>query len=200
MATTAEPQPGQDGAPQQAEQPRVRTEDSDQIFRVALDDESARERRNRELIELLNELRVALPGVQVLFAFLLILPFSGGWAKTTGLQRDVYFAAFLCTAAASGFLIAPSAYHRLNFRLHDKERLLLRSNTFTIIGTAFLALAVSLTTYVVADELFDVPAAVAVAVGTASFLAALWYIFPLALRWRVLKQQGLGSPDPQGRG
>ena len=79
-------------------------------------DEDDKARVDRELIELLNELRVALPGVQVLFAFLLILPFSQGFAKTTTTQRDVYFVTLLCTVTASALLIAPSAYHRLHFR------------------------------------------------------------------------------------
>ena len=78
--------------------------------------EDEKGRRDRELIELLNELRVAMPGVQVLFAFLLIVPFSSGYPKMTGLQRDVYFVAFLCAAVATILLIAPSAHHRLRFR------------------------------------------------------------------------------------
>jgi hypothetical protein len=71
--------------------------------------EDERARVNRELIELLNELRVALPGVQVLFAFLLAVPFSNGWRSTTSFQRDVFYATLLCTAVSSALLIAPSA-------------------------------------------------------------------------------------------
>jgi len=82
------------------------------------------ERLNRELIELLNELRVALPGVQVLFAFLLVLPFQRRFGELGPGDRAVYFTAFLCTALASALLIAPSAYHRLRFREHDKDHML----------------------------------------------------------------------------
>jgi hypothetical protein len=82
---------------------------------------------DRELIELLNELRVALPGVQVLFAFLLAVPFANGWERVTDLQRDVFFVAFLATAAASILLIAPSAHHRLRWREGDKEQMLRRA-------------------------------------------------------------------------
>src|SRR5215218_6736335 len=103
--------------------------------------ESKEERLDRELIELLNELRVALPGVQVLFAFLLIVPFSNGYANMTALQKDVYFGTFLCTAVATAFLIAPSAQHRLRWREHDKEHLLVTANRQAIAGTAFLAVA-----------------------------------------------------------
>ena len=78
--------------------------------------ESPEERVNRELIELLNELRVALPGVQVLFAFLLAVPFSQRFAEVTDLQKDAYMVALLCTMAGSVFLIAPAAHHRIRFR------------------------------------------------------------------------------------
>jgi hypothetical protein len=78
------------------------------------------ERRNRELIELLNELRVALPGVQVLFAFLLTIPFANGFPKLSELDRDVYFVALLATLVSTALLLTPSAYHRFVFRRHDK--------------------------------------------------------------------------------
>src|SRR5918912_2240628 len=129
----------------------------------------ARERRsredlNRELIELLNELRVALPGVQALFAFLLAVPFANGWRRVTEFQRDVFFVAFLCTAAATALLIAPSSYHRLRWREHDKERMLQTSNRLAIAGTIFLALAIIGTVFFVTDFVFG---AVATAASTA---------------------------------
>ena len=86
--------------------------------------EDRKERVDRELIELLNELRVVLPGAQVLFAFLLVLPFTTR-VELSALQRDVYFAAFLCTAFGTALLMAPSTNHRLRFREYDKERMLL---------------------------------------------------------------------------
>jgi len=96
--------------------------------------EDPAERVDRELIELLNELRVALPGVQVLFAFLLAVPFANGFPKLSGTGRDVFFAAFIATALSTVLLIAPSSYHRLRWRQHDKERLLIVSNALTIAG------------------------------------------------------------------
>ena len=87
-------------------------------------DEDQSERINRELIELLNELRVALPGVQVLFAFLLTVPFSQGFVETTQFQRDLLFGVLVATAISAALLIAPSAWHRLRFRQKDKELLL----------------------------------------------------------------------------
>ncbi len=90
--------------------------------------ETRQERINRELIELLNELRVALPGVQFLFAFLLIVPFSQTVDRTTDFQRDVHYVALLAAAVATALLIAPAAQHRVLFRQHDKEALLRRSS------------------------------------------------------------------------
>src|SRR2546423_8150637 len=87
---------------------------------------------DRELIELLNELRVALPGVQVLFAFLLAVPFANGWSRVTEFQKDVFFIAFIATAVSSALLIAPSAYHRLNWRKEDKGEIVEAGNRFTI--------------------------------------------------------------------
>ena len=141
---------------------------------------------DRELIELLNELRVALPGVQVLFAFLLILPFSKGWKDVTELQRDVYFAAFLCTAVASAFLIAPSAMHRLRWRGGDKENLLVNANRLAIVGTAFLAGGMAAVVLLIADVLFGSGWAALVATLLAALLVWLWFGFPLT---RMLRQR-----------
>src|SRR5436190_7019734 len=117
--------------------------------------EDEKERVDRELIELLNELRVALPGVQVLFAFLLAVPFAQGFAQTTSFQRDLFFAVMSATAISTVLFIAPSAWHRLNFRQHDKERMLLVSNAFAIGGLGFLALAITGAMMLIADYVFS---------------------------------------------
>src|SRR5215204_6001038 len=104
--------------------------------------ESRKERVDRELIELLNELRVALPGVQFLFAFLLIVPFQQTRDQLTDFQRDVYFVALLAAAVATVLLIAPAAQHRILFRQKDKEKLLRRSNRYAIAGLVVLGLAI----------------------------------------------------------
>lgn len=140
------------------------------------------ERLDRELIEFLNEFRVALPGVQVLFAFLLGVPFTQRFGRTTELQRDVYFFTFICAAAATALLIAPSAYHRLNWRQSDKEHLLVVSNRLTIAGTAFLAISIAGTVFVVTDLLFDATSAALVAAATAAFFGWFWYALPLLRR------------------
>ena len=141
--------------------------------------ESDQQRRDRELIELLNELRVALPGVQVLFAFLLAVPFANGFPKLGKLDRDVFFVAFIATALSTVCLIAPSSYHRLRWREHDKERLLRVSNVLTIVGLALLAVAISCVVFVITDFLFHRAwAAVFTAIVALAFLL-LWYGLPL---------------------
>jgi hypothetical protein len=147
--------------------------------------ESKEERLDRELIELLNELRVALPGVQVLFAFLLGVPFTQRFGQVTALQKDVYFLTFLSTAAATALLIAPSAYHRLEWRRGDKEHLLVVSNRLAISGTVFLALAISGAVFVVTDMLFDPTSAAVLAGATAAFFGWFWYGMPLLRRART---------------
>ena len=148
-------------------------------------DQGKEERLDQELIELLNELRVALPGVQVLFAFLLGVPFTQRFGEVTELQKDVYFLTFLCAAIATALLIAPSAYHRLEWRRGDKEHLLVVSNRLAISGTAFLALAISGAVFVVTDVLFDAPSAAVVAALTAAFFGWFWYCLPLLRRSRL---------------
>jgi Family of unknown function (DUF6328) len=146
--------------------------------------ESKEEQLDRELIELLNELRVALPGVQVLFAFLLGVPFTQRFREVTDLQKNVYFLTFLCTAIATALLIAPSAYHRLEWRRGDKEHLLRVSNRLAIAGTVFLALAISGSVFVVTDMLFEPTSAAAVAAATAAVFGWFWYGLPLLRRAR----------------
>jgi uncharacterized membrane protein YhaH (DUF805 family) len=142
-------------------------------------EETHEERVNRELIELLNELRVALPGVQVLFAFLLAVPFSQRFDQTTELQRDTFMVALLSTLAGSVFLIAPSAYHRIRFRDRDKEALLQISNVFAIVGMFFLALGMTAVVFLVTDLIFKGPATSVVTALTAALFATVWFVLPL---------------------
>jgi Family of unknown function (DUF6328) len=147
--------------------------------------ESENQRDNRELIELLNEIRVAIPGVQVLFAFLFAAPFATGWTRVSHLQSRVFLAAFLCAAAATALLIAPTTYHRLTFRRgeFEKEQLLRFANVAVLAGTFMLAAAISLAVFVVvAVVLHSNGSALLVAGGVESVLVGLWYAVPLAMR------------------
>ena len=141
-------------------------------------EETNDERLNRELIELLNELRVALPGVQVLFAFLLTLPFTRGWPQLGHTERVMYFVALILAAVASGFLIAPSAHHRLRFRHRDKEQLILWGNRMAICGLVSLALAIASSIAVIADFLYGEALGLPLAGAALLFLAVLWFGVP----------------------
>ena len=145
-------------------------------------EESQEERINRELIELLNELRVALPGVQVLFAFLLAVPFTQRFAGVTDLQRDAFMVALLSTMAGSVFLIAPSAYHRIRFRDRDKEALLRIANVFAIVGMLFLAVGMTAVVFLVTDLLFAGVFTAVVTSLTAALFAGVWFVLPLVRR------------------
>jgi len=150
-----------------------------------LEEETPKQRVNRELIELLNEVRVALPGVQVLFAFLLTVPFASGWKKTTELQQDVYVCAVVTAAVAAVFMIAPSSYHRLLFRQPHKEHMLFTSNKLLIIGMVFLAISISLCVFLVVDLVISIPWALALTAGVALLIVVLWYAMPLNRRHEV---------------
>jgi hypothetical protein len=141
-------------------------------------DETKEERLDRELIELLNELRVALPGVQVLFAFLLTLPFTRGWPQLGDTERVMYFVALILAAVASGFLIAPSAHHRLRFRHREKEQLVLWGNRMALCGLVALVVAIAASIAVVADFLYGEAIGLSFAGGVLLFLAVLWFGVP----------------------
>jgi drug/metabolite transporter (DMT)-like permease len=147
------------------------------------DEESRRERVNRELIELLNELRVALPGVQVLFAFLLAVPFSNGYKRITGFQKNVFFATLVATALSTACFIVPTAYHRINFRKREKEQILLSSNKFSIAGIMFLAVSMIGVVVLVTDVIYsDDAAAVVAGLGALAVFGGLWAVLPLLRR------------------
>jgi hypothetical protein len=146
--------------------------------------EDRKVRVDRELIELLNELRVALPGVQVLFAFLLVVPFQQAFTQVSDVGRYVYFAGLGASAVAIAFLITPASYHRLNLRrgLEEKEQMLLSSNRLTVIGTAFLAAGIACSMFLVADFMFGLFPATMVAIATLLVIVSLWYVLPLSRR------------------
>jgi hypothetical protein len=146
------------------------------------DEESRRERVNRELLELLNELRVALPGVQVLFAFLLAVPFANGWAKVTEFQKDVFFATLIATSISTACFIVPTAYHRLNFRNREKERILLTSNAFAIAGIMSLALSMIGVLILISDVLYSGTAAIVTGIAGFLVFGGLWLLLPLLRR------------------
>jgi hypothetical protein len=148
-------------------------------------EETEGERLDRNLGELLQELRVALPGVQVLFAFLLTVPFQGGFEDITPFQEKVYFICLLLTAISAMLLISPTAYHRLTFRQQQKKQLVFIANRLSIAGLATLALAMTLAVLLVTDLLFSALFAGVVAGIAAGLFVLLWFVMPL-LRSRAV--------------
>jgi hypothetical protein len=144
--------------------------------------EDRQERTARELIELLNELRVILPGVQFLFAFLLTVPFSQRFSQLDELETGVFFVTLLCTAIATALLMAPSAQHRVLWREGVRERRLKLGNTITIVGLIFLVPAMVGAVFVVSDFIFGLGAAVVVTLLLALFFAVIWFALPLTYR------------------
>ena len=144
--------------------------------------ETEDERLNRELDQLLQELRVAMPGVQVLFAFLLAVPFQQRFVEVTAFQRTVYFATLLASAVASALFIAPTAYHRMMFRGRDKPRLVQMSSRFAIAGLVALAVAMSGAILLVTDLLFQGATVVVTLVLTTGLFAGLWFVLGIVRR------------------
>ena len=149
--------------------------------------ETKAERADRNMGELLQELRVALPGVQILFAFLLTVPFSNGFDKLNGDQRDLYFGILMATALSTALLIAPTANHRLLFHMRDKEHLVKISNRLAIAGLSVLAIAMTGTVLLIADFLFQGAQTVIFTIVAAIMFALLWGVMPL-LRRAELKE------------
>lgn len=146
--------------------------------------ESEKERLDRNFQELLQGLRVALPGVQVLFAFLLIVPFQQGYAEVTSFQQTIYFGTLLCTVVASALLIAPSVRHRLLFRQGVKKWIVFNSNRIVTVGFVFLATAISGAILLISDFIYDSATAAIATLVVAATLAWTWFFSALAQRDR----------------
>lgn len=142
-------------------------------------DETALERIDRNMEELLNELRVALPGVQVLFAFLLVLPFNQGFTSVTSFEKSVYAVTLLTTALAAICLIAPTMHHRLQFRENKKAEIVRDANRLAMIGLTALAIAMTGAVMLVTDYVFNSATMIACGVGIGVGFVVIWYILPL---------------------
>jgi hypothetical protein len=151
-------------------------------------DETQEQRDDRNLIELLQELRVAGLGVQVLFGFLLALPFSSRFAQLGNAQRGLYVAILVLSALATALLLGPVAYHRLVFRLGQKEQLVRAANVMAISGLVGVALAVSATVLLVVSFVDKGLPAALIGTLTACVFAGLWFAFPLVRRQRVQRR------------
>ena len=145
-------------------------------------DESAAERADRNLGELLQELRVAGLGVQVLFGFLLSLPFTNRFAELSSGERGLYLATLVLAAVATALLLGPVAYHRLVFRQGQKERLVRAASAMAIAGLATVGLAISAAVLLVTGFVASGLPAVLITVLVTCLFGLLWFAFPLARR------------------
>ena len=151
---------------------------------MARGEERSPEELDREWGELVEEHRLAMPGTQVLFAFLLVLPFQSRFQELSENQVYVYFSALLCAAIGIILLITPTANHRLRWREGDKEALLRNANRTAIAATVFLAAGMSASVYLITDFLFGEPATVAVTAPLGALFIWLWYGLPVVRRMR----------------
>jgi hypothetical protein len=155
--------------------------------------ESEDARLDRNLGELLQELRIALPGVQVLFAFLLAVPFQQHFTEITPFEKKVYFATLLCTAISAALLISPSAYHRMTFHFQQKRWLVFVANRLTIAGLAFLALAMTGAIMLITDVLFGGFATAFFSTAALTMFVVLWFALPLRRRFGLSQGADGGS-------
>jgi hypothetical protein len=145
-------------------------------------DESEEERNDRNLAELLQELRVAGLGVQVLFGFLLSLPFTNRFTRLSSGERGLYLATLVLAAVATALLLGPVAYHRLVFRQRQKEQLVRATNVMAIAGLATVGLAISAAVLLVTGFVASGLPAIAITVFVTLLFGLLWFAFPLARR------------------
>jgi cation transport ATPase len=151
---------------------------------MADDGRRSKEVLDQEWSELVEEHRLAMPGVQVLFAFLLILPFQNRFQELTGMQKNVFFAALICAAFAVVLLITPTAAHRIRWRQADKEALLHMATKAAIAATVFIAAAMTASVYLITDFIFGEPTTAIVTAAVGGAFVLFWYGFPL---WRRLQ-------------
>ena len=150
-------------------------------------DETELERLDRNTIELLNELRVAGTGVQVLFAFLLVVPFNNRFTKLSSFARTDYYVTLTCVAIAAVLLIAPSIHHRLLFRQRQKQFIVDLGNRLAILAAAFLTVGLTGILVLVSDFVFEGATAAVIGVCTAGFVIGVWFVLPLYRRFGSAK-------------
>jgi hypothetical protein len=142
-------------------------------------DERTKSELDQEWGELVEEHRLAMPGVQVLFAFLLVVPFQQRFADITSFQRTTYFVTLLLATAASACLIAPTAHHRIEFRADHKKQIVFGATRLAIAGLTLLALAMTGAVLLITDFIYSSTTATITTTAVALLFAALWYAIPI---------------------
>ncbi len=144
--------------------------------------ESEAQRDDRNLMELLQEVRIAGLGVQVLFGFLLAIPFTTRFVRLDPAQRDLYLTALLLAALSTGLLLSPVAYHRLVFRQRKKESLIRAANVLAILGLVSVGLSVTAAVALVLSYVAAGLPAVLLTIGVGAVFTVLWFVLPLVRR------------------
>jgi Family of unknown function (DUF6328) len=144
------------------------------------DREEAEERRDRQVMEVLQELRVAITGGQILFGFLLTVPFTQRWGDTDDFQRVLFLVTLLAVASATGFFIAPTSVHRIRFHQRDRSFLVGYANVMAIAGLACLSVAMLSAVLLITDVVFSRGTAVVATVALAVVLLVTWFAVPVA--------------------
>ena len=150
--------------------------------------EDEAERLNRNFDDLLQELRVSQNGTQILFAFLLTVPFSNGFTKTTGFQRGLYLATLMLAALSAAMLIAPAVMHRVLFRQHLKWQLVHTASLVALGGQALLTLTVTGAVVLVADFIYSLPLALVLGAVTLLWWCGWFFAVPLGMRARYRRE------------
>lgn len=154
--------------------------------------ETEAERDDRNLADLLQELRVAGIGVQMIFGFLLAIPFASKFSALGTGQRTLYVVTLVLAAVATALLVGPVAYHRLVFRRHLKRHLIGASNVMAILGLAAVGLTVSASVLLVISYVARGLPTVVIGIFVVCLFAGLWFVYPLTRHWDSRGEQ----PDP----
>jgi hypothetical protein len=162
--------------------------------------ETEKERLDRNLQEMLGELRVALPGVQVLFAFLLVAPFNQRFGTVSSFERALYLCALLLTLLASILLIAPTMIHRILFQLGEKAYIVRTANRLAIVGLGVLAAAMTCAVLLVAHYLFGPAVSIVTTALVVGGFALTWFVFPIRTRRACLRKQRQAALTVPGGG
>lgn len=164
------------------------------------DVKSREQRLDRNLIELLNELRVTGTGIQVLLAFLLVVPFNTGYRHTSQFDRTVYYISLIAIAGAAVLLIAPSVHHRLLFHHHERPYIIGMANTMAIAGITLLAIGMVAILTLISNFVFGTTVAIVAAILAATVVAGLWFVIPLRRRFKEPHRDApAGGPAPRNR-
>jgi Family of unknown function (DUF6328) len=153
-------------------------------------DETPEQRLQREHEQLFHELRAIIPGVEVLFAFMLTVAFTERFQQLTDVQRWVYYLTFLCAGVGLLLLLAPASYHRVQFRRGDKEAMMRIANIEALTALIVISLAVAGTVFLITDLMFSTVAAAVVATSMWLMICVLWWVVPLTRRLREAAAAG----------